>query len=273
MTWAKGFNATMQHHPVIDPDLSPYRINHHKLKRDFDNVLVSVEDIRQHYAKWAPYSLTDHVIIAYYFRNILVPYINRQKALNFMEIGGGSGNLASILYREFSPRIFFMVDLPESIINAFAFLSRTFPNARIVLPDSSIEFINSFDEQNTVKDYEGAFVFLTPWQINHLPSDIVDLSINTHSFQEMTHGQISDYFNLIERVNRNESFFFCANRVEKIPTNSNSYTEVQAEPPNRFYEYPWQSKNIRLIDEISRLHRVCSADGTAIRLEKIVKSV
>lgn len=273
MTWAEGFVATMRHDPLTDPDLSPYRINHLNLKRDFSDTLVSIEDIKRHYGQWAPYSLSDHIIIAYYFRNILIPYLNRHKSLNFMEIGGGGGNLASILYREYSPNTFLMVDLPESIVNAFVFLSNVFPEARIILPNAFEEFITSFDLENTSNGDVGIFVFLTPWQINALPKNIVDLSINTHSFQEMTHSQISDYFNLVERVSKNEGLFFCVNRVEKIPCNANAYTEVQNEPPNRFYEYPWREKNIRLIDEVSRLHRVCSADGTAIKLEKIVKSV
>ena len=115
-----------------------------------------------------------------------------------------------------------MGDLPESIVNAFVFLSGVFPKANFVLPEAFEDFISSFDAENSIIKVEGTFVFLTPWQINLLPQNIIDLSINTHSFQEMTHAQINDYFNLIEKVSKNESFFFCVNRVEKIPCNGNA---------------------------------------------------
>ena len=87
----------------------------------------------------------------------------------------------------------------------------------------------------------------------------------------MTHSQIDYYFLEIERVSKKgkDSYFFCANRVEKIPTDSNAFKVMQEEPPNRFYEYPWQEKNERLIDEVSRLHRLCNLDAHAIRLERI----
>ena len=165
-----------------------------------------------------------------------------------------------------------MVDLPESIVNAFIFLSSVFPQAKIILPDAFEASSGILSESPSVGGITPTFVFLTPWQINLLPSDYFDLAVNTHSFQEMKHEQIDEYFSLIDRVSKSDGLFFCVNRVEKIPCNGNSYNEVQHEPPNRFYEYPWRSKNIRLIDEISRLHRVCAADDTAIRLEKVVKS-
>jgi hypothetical protein len=187
-----------------------------------------------------------------------------------MEIGGGSGNLASVLYKEYSPKLLLMIDLPESIVNSFVFLASIFPKAHFVLPNLAEDYINKYFANDLATEH-GAIVFLTPLQAHFLPSNVVDLAINTHSFQEMTHDQIAEYFGLIERVSKEKSLFFCANRVEKIPCSGNSYTEIQKDPPNRFYDYPWHQKNIRIIDEISRLHRVCLADGVALRLESIVK--
>jgi len=61
--------------------------------------------------------------------------------------------------------------------------------------------------------------------------------------------------------------------VNKISCKGNAYTKAQQETPNRFYEYPWQPKNIRMIEGISRPHRMSEADDTAIRLERIMKGV
>jgi len=274
MTWADGFNATMRHDPVTDPDMSPFRINHLNLSRDFNDTLANIQDVKKDFAQWTTLTLSDHVLIAYYFRNILIPHVDKNKKnLNILEIGGGGGNLASILYRHLSPKIFFMVDLPESIVNAYVYLSDIFPKAAIVLPNEFENYIGLLDFNNAVADSCGTFVFLTPWQINLLPHGIMDLTINTHSFQEMTHAQINDYFCLVESASKHNGLFFCVNRVEKIPCKGNAYVEIQNAPPNRFYEYPWRTKNLRLIDEVSRLHRVCAADNTAIRLERIVKSL
>ena len=34
----------------------------------------------------------------------------------------------------------------------------------------------------------------------------IDLTINSNSFQEMTHEQINEYFQLIQRVGKNDSY-------------------------------------------------------------------
>ena len=39
----------------------------------------------------------------------------------------------------------------------------------------------------------------------------------------------------------------------------------------RFYDYPWKKNNLRLVNELSSLHRLIQLDPIAIRLEKINK--
>ncbi len=56
--------------------------------------------------------------------------------------------------------------------------------------------------------------------------------------------------------------------VEKIPCGENPFTLDQSEPPVRFYEYPpWDSENLKVIDENSRFQRLTHADNLAIRLK------
>ena len=87
----------------------------------------------------------------------------------------------------------------------------------------------------------------------------------------MSHTQIEHYFNLIERVGKNNSFFFTSNRVEKIPCGPGSYTQIKADLPNRFSEYPWNRKNEILIYEICRLMRIVNLDNHYIRMERLKK--
>jgi hypothetical protein len=102
-----------------------------------------------------------------------------------------------------------------------------------------------------------------------VPNGSVDLAINCHSFQEMTHDQIAIYFRFVQQACREDGLFFVANRVEKIPCDENAYSVEQADPPNRFSEYPWNEGNDVLLYEISRLSRLVQLDGVFIRLERV----
>ena len=265
--WSDGFNAVMQGDLITDPDLSPYRINHNQLALKNKGIIKNIIELYDFHKKNFKFPINNQIIIAYYFRNLLISFINK-KPNDVLEIGGGNGNFMSILLSTFNQKNTYMIDLPESIVNAFIFLSSNFPNFEILLPDE-IEEISSENKYN--EDVQKIF-FLTPQQVNLIPESTIDISINTHSFQEMNHMQIKKYFNMVQKISKNKGLFFCANRVEKIPTSELSYVEIQNSKPNRFYEYPWHKKNNMLIDEISRLHRICMADNVGIRLQEIVNN-
>ena len=270
MSYKNGFNAVMANKPISDPDLSDYRFNHLENSIKFKNIIQKYKDIVKHYKEITSINLNlvEHrniIICHYYYRNLLIPFLENHNGDVFLEIGPGSGNLPGILANLFTPKIYIIIDLPESLINSYIFLSSKFPNYKYILPN---EF--NVEQLNLKNNYKNTtFIFLIPSQKNLIPDNLVDLSINTHSFQEMNQNIISDYFKLIYRVGKENSLFFCSNRVEKIPTNNNPYTEMQISPPNNFYDYPWQKGNENLINEISRLHRIICADAIAIKLEKI----
>ena len=114
------------------------------------------------------------------------------------------------------------------------------------------------------------FVFRTPEQINTLEDNFIDLAINNHSFQEMSHKQIAEYFELIQRCSKKGAYFYTANRVEKIPSGPDDGKET-LEPPQRFCEYPWVRSNKVLVHEICRLMRLVQLDNIYVHLEKIEK--
>lgn len=272
MSYKKAFDAVMSNKPISDPDLSDYRFNHLKNSIKFKNIIQKYKDIVKHYKDITSINLNlvehrNSIICHYYYRNLLIPFLENRNTDVFLEVGPGSGNLAGILANLFTPKLYIMIDLPEALINSYIFLSSKFPDCKYILPN---EF--NIGKLNLNKNFKNTtFIFLIPSQKSLIPDNIVDLSINTHSFQEMNQNVISDYFKLIYRVGKENSLFFCSNRVEKIPTNNNPYTEMQVSPPNNFYDYPWQRGNENLINEISRLHRIICADAIAIKLEKIKK--
>jgi hypothetical protein len=116
------------------------------------------------------------------------------------------------------------------------------------------------------------FSFLTVDQVQLLAEGSVDVAINCHSFQEMTHEQIRIYMELVQRVCRESGWFFVANRVEKIPSGPDAFSIQQTDPPNRMAEYPWDRHHEVLVYETSRLSRLVQLDDVAIRLERIRKS-
>ncbi len=79
------------------------------------------------------------------------------------------------------------------------------------------------------------------------------------------------YFDLIQRVGKNNSYFLTSNRVEKIPCEPGSYEKETPIFPNRFSEYPWNSSNETIIYEICRKVRLIQLDSNFIRLDKIKK--
>ena len=273
MSHMKAFDAVMSNKLISDPDLSDYRFDHLKNSIKFKNIIQNYENIVEDYKEITSINLNsvenrNSIIVSYYYRNLLIPFLENKPKDIFLEIGAGSGNLALILAHLFSPKIYLIIDLPEALINSFIFISNEFPDFECILPDRfTPEVLN---KENNKKNT--TFIFLVPSQKNLIQDNILDLSINTHSFQEMDQNIISDYFKFIYRVGKDNSLFFCSNRVEKIPTNHNPYTEIQISPPNIFYDYPWQMHNEKLISEISKLHRLVCADAVAIKLEKIKKN-
>lgn len=125
----------------------------------------------------------------------------------FLEIGGGYGGLARLLRLAVPEAQLMLVDLPERLSLQAYFLSRSFPDARIVASDDAVVV-------SGVGGGDGPdIVLLPPWSVADLPDGSADVVINTHSMQEMRPDQMEYYLRHIERVCRGH--FYCVNRYEK----------------------------------------------------------
>lgn len=212
-------------------------------------------------------SVNHNIIYHYYYSNLLRGQIANDSIRTIVEIRSGNGNFPSIMWNDWSPKKIILIDLPETLAITYVFLSSLFPNANILLPNEVKS--HTVRHGGTLDNID--FALLTPQQLGIIQSESIDLAINIHSFQEMNHEQIDVYFEFIQRVVRNNGYFFSANRIEKIPTGEDAYQIMQTSPPNRFFEYPWKNQNEILINEVSRLHRLVQADAIGIRLERINK--
>jgi len=261
-----AFDRVMKADIITDPQLSPYRINFSTMI-ERKNIITSVGHAKSDYSKLtSDHKFSYHMMMAYYYLNIIRYYtdLDARKNAVILEIGGGNGNLLSLIKRNIQGATCIDIDLPETISHAILFLKHQFPEAKILMPNE----VETIDIQFCEYD----FVFLTPSQVHLIPDNLVDISINNHSFQEMTYQQIVEYFHLVQRASKNHSYFFTANRVEKIPGRMDSTeNKISNMSPIRFAEYPWNTSNEIIIFEICRLMRLVQLDSLFNRLERINK--
>jgi len=254
-----AFDKLMDSELITDPDMSPYRIDFEKLRKD-KRVVSSIADMSQKFFAKDKFTLTPHVVRGYHYQNILLPYLDPMKVKVALDIGTGSGILPSILHTSLGGLKTIIVDLPNVLCFSMLFIHELFPEARVLMPHECGDCKGDYD-----------FIFLTPDQINRIEDNAVDIALNTASFQEMTHKQIEEYFKLIQRCCRDKAVFFTANRVDKVPRGIDCHKKRYIEPPNRFSEYPWHPANTIMIYEVCRLTRLTQLDNVYIRLERINK--
>ena len=209
------------------------------------------------------YEVNEHIIKSYYYINILNSYMELSKTKFIAEIGAGNGNLMSLLKHHFNSKCIINVDLPETLTLCIPFLENLFPNAKILLPNE----INEKVGEDALLNYD--FIFLTPGQITLLEENLIDLFINTSSFAEMNMSQIEKYINLIQKVGKQDSFFFCNNSIEKIPVGDDN-ENFQHIKPIRFFEYPFFDNEV-LLFELCKFQSLLCLDPSYLRLEKIKK--
>jgi putative sugar O-methyltransferase len=257
LDYYNAFDAVMAQDPVTEIESAPYRIDFRALSQK-SGVVTSVEEMKRVFFARDKYQLNPQMVYAYYIANVLNGYLS-QKPKAVMEIGAGNGNLASLLHHTLGST-YIIVDLPETLCLSIPHLASLFPDGKILMPHESRSYdINAYD-----------FIFLTPDQTKTIADNSIDLSISTAAFQEMTHRQIAEYLELIQRVGHEGSHFLCSSRVEKIPA---AFVENKAAdiPINRFAEYPWNPNNKIVIYEICRFLRLVQLDNIYIRLERISK--
>ncbi|MFZ5807178.1 MAG: putative sugar O-methyltransferase [Verrucomicrobiota bacterium] len=116
-----------------------------------------------------------------------------------MEIGSGYGGLARIMKLLNKGMTYYLVDLPECLVFAYAFLKKNFPEADVhLVTDGKIPA-------------SGDFVLVPVCFLNQFPREGVDLVFNSQSFSEMTQGAFDYYLDFIQN-HINPRYFYNINR-------------------------------------------------------------
>jgi putative sugar O-methyltransferase len=147
----------------------------------------------------APKALRYHVL-ACQIRNLTVDV----KRPVVAELGAGYGGTAHFLMRRDAPGAYVDFDLPEVLLIAAYYLTRTLPNRKVTLWEPGLRLDAALQTSDVV---------LCPnWEIASLSAASVDVFLNTFSLSEMPLEVIREYLGHIERACRG---YFLYNNMDR----------------------------------------------------------
>lgn len=139
----------------------------------------------------------------------LLPHLDNCQVV--VEIGGGFGGLARIIKDAFPQIKYVILDLPEASAIQTYYLSMSVPGRRVG-GMREVGQASTLDLRSPDFDY----LLLPPQFIERLPTDSVDLFINTRSMMEMDIETVSYYLSQIQERIRIGGRFYCLNRYSKL---------------------------------------------------------
>jgi putative sugar O-methyltransferase len=168
---------------------------------------------------------------------------NLKKIEYICEIGAGFGGFSAKVLKAYSKAKYLIIDLPEANFLSSYFLSKNFPNKKILLGyEKKEETIYKSD----FNKYD--IIIIPPWF--RVEGVKFDLFINTRSMMEMDKEVIFKYFEFIHNNISNKGYFFNVNR----------YFKDTVREPLKLTNYPydinwntiiskpsWQQKHIRIL--------------------------
>lgn len=140
----------------------------------FDGVLVRTSSEYQHYCAQKIGSLLDGETAA------------------VLEIGGGFGGAAYYLLRDYPGIPYINLDVPESIALSAYYLSKCFPDRKILFygeDDLSPESIQKYD-----------IILMPLFALPHVPAESVRLTFSSHAMSDITNPAMQEYLYHIART-------------------------------------------------------------------------
>jgi putative sugar O-methyltransferase len=192
---------------------------------------------------------------------------NLKKIEYICEIGAGFGGFSAKMIKNYSKAKYLIIDLPEANFLSSYFLSKNFPNKKILLGYEKKEEIIYKSDFNK---YD--IIIIPPWfKVEGIK---FDLFINTRSMMEMDKEVIFKYFEFIQNNISEKGYFFNVNR----------YFKDTVREPLKLTNYPydinwntiisqasWQQKHIRILLTQRSKNPKNSISKELKRLEKITE--
>ncbi len=148
-----------------------------------------------------------------YLNKYLNNFKTKKRYKFLFEIGAGPAINACLLNYKYKTKSL-IVDLQIQNIIAFLTISNFFPNLKVSFKNYRNLEKNYGNIEKAFKHYD--IIFLPPEDLNKLPNNICDLSINICAFQEMSKQTIKKYILETKRILTNNNLFISINRKTKF---------------------------------------------------------
>jgi len=168
---------------------------------------------------------------------------NERERVNIIIIGDGYGFLGALIKEIFPNSLICLIDLGKSLLVQACCCGKAYPHSSHRLVSESSGTINRSDSE---------FLYCPAEFLEELDKYSFDVAINIASMQEMNQPSINTYFDFLRCHMPPDNLFYCCNRKEK---------EMPGGEVSRFSEYPWQSKDIHLVDEFCPWHSYFASWG------------
>ncbi len=169
------------------------------------------------------------------------------------EIGGGYGGFAYYLLRDRPDITYINFDIPQTLLTCSFYLMSLFPERTMNLFDESTNM-----DEITIR--KGELILYPNFMLPFLPSDSVDLFINTGSLSEMDRGTVSEY---LERIQNSVRKYFLTENSNASGVNRN-HEEVPLQDfaidkrtMKEIYRFPSMLGDIRYVESLfEKIYRI-----------------
>lgn len=162
--------------------------------------------------------------------------IGKDKIKNIIELGGGCGHQARTLSLLIPDVKYTIIDLPETLLFSFTYISLNFPDKKIL-------YVSSEKELKEMDEYD--FVFVPAVFANKMHGRSYDLFINTASMGEMRNDVIHGWMDFIQNK-INVKYLFTLNRFLNIVDEGHYKLRSNCNECSTSYDHKWSIINWEL---------------------------
>ena len=147
-----------------------------------------------------------------------VPF-STERRNRVLDIGVGFGGSTRILSYYTPNTSHILLDLPETLFLTAYYLKYNFPNKKIALLEDIYPHLDQFNE--IIKEYD--FIIIPPFVLDYIEKESIDLVINAASLAFMSQEYLNYYLKEINRVLKENGYFYSLNTTEDSQWGIGSY--------------------------------------------------
>ncbi|HOW35826.1 MAG TPA: putative sugar O-methyltransferase [Candidatus Omnitrophota bacterium] len=177
---------------------------------------------------------------------------NTKKKITVLCIGDGYGLLSDLIKEIYPHAKICLLDLGKILTFQAHFCQQAHPESKHVLKS---RFAPLADER------DADFTYCPAEDLSLLDTYSFDLVVNIASMQEMNEDTIRAYFSFLRGHMKKDNLFYCCNRIEK---------QMPGGEASRILSYPWDGRDVHIVDEICPWFRYFFSSWTLARGPKVM---